>query len=242
VVSFVAQYARWLLRTGRPPYFIYPGASSTLGILGYVNAALEIEGQLAEGGIPRPDSIWIAVGSCGTFAGLLLGARLANLQCRIVGVRIIEEDQANRKKLARLVNRAARYLRHHDLSVPMVEIDPEEIELVDGTAGAPYACPTPPAVSAVERVRAAEGLPLETTYTGKAMAALLDHAHGHPGSRLLFIDTYSEAPVLEEGDYHTLPERFWPVFDPSHQVRCWCLRSLRSRRDPAFCWKRGPRR
>jgi hypothetical protein len=90
---------------------------------------------------------------------------------------------------------------------------------------------------AVALLRELEGLPLETTYTGKAMAALLDHARRHPKSRLLFVDTYSEAPPLEEGDYRDLPEKFWPVFDPAHGVRCWCLRS---RRDPDFCWKRSP--
>lgn len=42
-------------------------------------------------------------------------------------------------------------------------------------------------------------------------------------------------PTLEEGDWRELPEKFWPVFDPSHRVRCWCLRSWR---DPDFCWKR----
>ena len=100
-LSFVAQYARWLLRTGRPPYFIYPGASSTLGILGYVNAAFEIRDQLREGQIREPDALYVAVGSCGTFAGLLLGSRLAGLGSRVVGVRIIEEDQANRDKIER---------------------------------------------------------------------------------------------------------------------------------------------
>jgi len=87
----------------------------------------------------------------------------------------------------------------------------------------------------VERVARAEGLPLETTYTGKAMAALLDYAARHPGARLLFVDTFAEAPTLEEGDWREQPEKFWPVFDPSHRVRCWCLRSWR---DPDFCWKR----
>ena len=81
----------------------------------------------------------------------------------------------------------------------------------------------------------AGGPPLETTYTGKAMAALLDYAGQHPGARLLFVDTCAENPTLEEGDYHDLPRQFWPVFDPVHQTRCWCLRSWQ---DPGFCWKK----
>ena len=58
------------------------------------------------------------------------------------------------------------------------------------------------------------------------MAALLDYADDHPGSRLLFVDTFSEAPALEEGDFHDLPRPFWPAFDPSQQARCWCLRPM----------------
>jgi D-cysteine desulfhydrase len=236
-VSFVWQYARWLMRTGRPPYFIYPGAPGTLGTLGYVNAAFEIKAQLAQMGIPEPDAVFVAVGSCGTFAGLLLGARLAGLGSRIVGVRIIEEDVANRPKIARMVNGAARYMRRRDGSVRPLQLAAEEVDMLDDYMGLGYAHPTGKAVRAVERVARAEGLPLETTYTGKTMAALLDHARRHPGARLLFVDTFTESSALEEGDYRDLPNKFWPVFDPSHQARCWCLRAAR---DPGFCWKRAP--
>jgi 1-aminocyclopropane-1-carboxylate deaminase/D-cysteine desulfhydrase-like pyridoxal-dependent ACC family enzyme len=235
-LSFVGQYVRWLARTGRLPYFIYPGAPGTLGVLGYVNAAFEIKAQLEQRGESDPDVVFVAVGSCGTFAGLLLGARLAGLESRVVGVRVIEKDVANQLKIARMVNKAARYLRQRAPSVPPVRIGPEEVDLLDGYLGDGYAHPTGEAVEAVERVGRAEGLPLETTYTGKAMAALLDHARRHPGAQLLFVDTFTEAEALEEGDYHDLPKKFWPVFEPSHPTRCWCLRSWR---DPDFCWKRG---
>ena len=40
----------------------------------------------------------------------------------------------------------------------------------------------------------------------------------------------------EEVESRTLPERFWPIFDPAHRVDCWCLRAWR---DPGFCWKRS---
>ena len=234
-LSFLLEYGRWLIKTGRPPYFIYPGASGALGVLGHVNAAFEILAQLKQLGEREPEAIFCAVGSCGTFAGLLLGARLAGLQSRVVGVPIIEEDQANAGKIAGMANRAARLLRHHDPAVPALRFQPGDVTLLDGYMGAGYAHPTDKALHAIRYVKETEGLPLEITYTGKAMAALLDYAGDHPGSRLLFVDTFSEAPALQEGDFRDLPRRFWPAFDPSHQARCWCLRSWR---DPAFCWKR----
>ena len=234
-LSFVLEYGRWLLKSWRPPYFIYPGASGALGVLGYVNAAFEIQAQLERLGEAEPEAIFSAVGSCGTFAGLLLGARLARLNSRVVGVPIIEPDQANEDKIAGMANRAARLLRRHDPAVPALRFQPGDVTLLDGYMGAGYAHPTDKALYAIRQVGDAEGLPLEVTYTGKAMAAFLDYAHHHPGSRLLFVDTFSEAPPLQEGDFHDLPRRFWPAFDPSHQACCWCLRS---RRDPGFCWKR----
>jgi len=233
-LSFVLEYGRWLVKTRRPPYFIYPGASGTLGILGYVNAAFEIQAQLKQAGEKEPEAIFCAVGSCGTFAGLLLGSRLAGLSSRILGVPIIEKDQANAVKIARLANRAAGYLRRQDGSVPELHLEPGDVPLVEGYMGAGYAHPTEKGLQAIRRVREAEGLELEATYTGKAMAALLDYAGGHPGSRLIFLDTFAEAPALHDGDYRDLPRLFWPAFDPTQIARCWCLRAWR---DPGFCWK-----
>ncbi len=83
---------------------------------------------------------------------------------------------------------------------------------MDGYLGSGYAHPKPEAWRAVEWVAQTEGLPLETTDTGKTMAALLDYAAAHAGARLLFVDTYAEAPKLEEGDWRQLPRRFWPIF------------------------------
>ena len=233
-VSFFAQYLRWLVRSHRPPYFVYPGAPGVLGTLGYVNAALELWDQLRRLDVPDPDYVYVAVGSCGTFAGLLLGARLAGLESRVMGVRIIEEDVANRAKIARIATKTARYLRRRGASVPTVEVGEEAVELLDGYLGSGYAHPTEAGQAAIDLVARSEGLPLETTYTGKAMAALLDHARREPGARFLFVDTFTEAEALTEGDHHDLPERFWPVFDPEHEVGCWCLRG---QREKGFCWK-----
>lgn len=233
-LSFAWQYVRWLARTGHPPYFIYPGAPGTLGVLGYVNAAFEIKAQLTLMREPDPEAIFVAAGSCGTLAGLILGARLAGLESRVVGVRVIEKDVANRPKIARMVNKAARYMCRRDPGTPRVQIKPQDVSLVGSYVGPRYAHPTAESLRAVEWVKQTEGLPLETTYTGKAMAALLDHAERHPRARLLFVDTFAEAPKLKEGNWRDLPKKFWPVFEPSHRVRCWCLRGWR---EPEFCWR-----
>ena len=107
--------------------------------------------------------------------------------------------------------------------------------MLDGYVGPGYGHPTEEALRAVERVARTEGRVLETTYTGKTMAALLDYGAAHPDARLLFVDTLAEAHTLAEGDYRDLPEEFWPVFDPSHRIQCRCLRAWRNLDS---CWKR----
>lgn len=56
-----------------------PGGSSALGTLGFVNAAFELKGQIKSGAMPEPDHIFVACGSMGTAAGLLIGCTLTGL-------------------------------------------------------------------------------------------------------------------------------------------------------------------
>src|SRR5690606_1529700 len=67
--SAVAQMATLALRmraTGRRPYLMGPGGSSSVGCLGYVNAAMELAEQVRAGEVPAPDAIYVALGSGAT--------------------------------------------------------------------------------------------------------------------------------------------------------------------------------
>ena len=77
--------ARALLR-GELPYIIPTGGTSARGTIGYVSAAFELREQIAAGEMPEPDWIFGPMGSGGTVAGLVLGAKLAGLRSRIVAV------------------------------------------------------------------------------------------------------------------------------------------------------------
>src|SRR5262249_7915552 len=73
---------RELLR-GELPYIIPTGGSSPVGTLGYVNAAFELHEQITRGELPEPAWIFVPMGSGGTVAGLVLGAKLAGLRSRV---------------------------------------------------------------------------------------------------------------------------------------------------------------
>ena len=72
----------------RDAYFVAPGGSSAAGVLGFVDAGLELAMQVERKEMPFPKAIYLPVGSCGTLAGLMLGLRLAGLKTRVVGVQV----------------------------------------------------------------------------------------------------------------------------------------------------------
>jgi hypothetical protein len=74
------------------------------------------------------------------------------------------------------------------------------VEFRDEFYGEGYAVATPGAAAAVAAFADEAGVRLETTYTGKAAAALLaDGAAGRfAGRRVVFWNTYSSAPFPQE--------------------------------------------
>jgi 1-aminocyclopropane-1-carboxylate deaminase/D-cysteine desulfhydrase-like pyridoxal-dependent ACC family enzyme len=196
-----------LARSTEGGFLVGPGGSSPLGTLGFVSAALELAAQLASGELPEPDEIFVALGSGGTAAGLALGCALAGLRSRIVAVRVVERPLANRTLLEILLRRTARLLRRLGAELPP-GLSPR-LEVRHDQLGGRYGRPTEAGEAAVALFAEHAGIQLETTYTGKAAAALLAHAAG-PGRRrrLLFWNTHSSvdlAPLLSTPPRSSLP-------------------------------------
>lgn len=142
---------------GGRPYAIPVGGASVTGALGYVDAARELTGQLAE----PLDWIVVADGSGGTHAGLLAGMDGPAL---ILGV-----DVGTRPDLdKRVPELAAATAAAIDRPAPKGEIH------IDHTRfGAGYGKPTPECLEAIRAAARLEGLILDPVYTGKAMAGLI---------------------------------------------------------------------
>lgn len=183
----VDEFADRLRAEGRVPYVIPVGASNVTGAMGYVNAAREIKQQEAELGRPF-DHIFHATGSTGTQAGLLAGARIFGLEARVHGVAVSPVSDVGRRRsgIARFVNEVLAELRAEPTA------DVEDIDLLADYAGEGYAIPTPEGRVAVETLARLAGIFLDYTYTGKAMAGLLDQVRSgrfDRGDRILFIHT-----------------------------------------------------
>ena len=190
--TMFARYAfeqmKTVLGIGEERYFIPAGGSSPLGSVGYVKAVSELKSQIEDGIMPEPRFIFVPVGTCGTVAGLIVGARLAGLQTQIVGVRVADLVVANSWAISRMVKQILRLIGAVDVNY----LNPRRIELWHGDFGKGYAIPTEAGMRAVALMAEHEGITLENTYTGKTLAGLAHYIKEHEweGEHILFWHTY----------------------------------------------------
>lgn len=204
---------------GRRSWVIPLGGSSWLGTVGYVAAGLEFASQVEAGEIGAPARIYIAAGTMGSAAGLALGLALAGMTSEVQAVRVTPETIMNRERLDRLMVKTAAMLHRLDPGIPDDIHRRARIEIRHEFFGDGYAVSNPVTDTAVATARDALGLPLEPTYTGKAMAALL-HDAAQPRYRdapLMFWNTCNSNPHPEMSgvavDFGRLPAAFLHYFD-----------------------------
>jgi len=166
---------------GLRPCLIPVGGSTPLGSLGYIACAGELLAQAREAGLEL-HHIVLPVGSAGTMAGLLLG--LAGSGIPVTGVTVLNPRAAAEAATAQLVRATAQFL---GCPVPA-----EPVLCLDDYLGAGYTLPTPAMLEAVQLLARTEGILLDPTYTGKAMAGLVDLARRGrfaKGENVLFLHT-----------------------------------------------------
>ena len=188
--SLAAAMGEWVDRLraeGRRPYALPIGGSSGAGALGYVRAARELASQLG----PGPVQVVTAVGSCGTLAGLNLGARLFLPDARIVGISVSRESSRIAARTAELVGESARLL---GIEPPPGACD---VECHDAWRGE-YGVVTEAGTDAILASARLEGLLLDPVYTGKSMAGLFGLARNgllDPAVPVVFLHT-GGLPIL----------------------------------------------
>jgi len=216
------QLLRHGLKKGSLPYFIPPGGSSPIGVTGFVNAALELRGQIASGETPEPEYIYVACGTMGTVAGLTLGLRAAKLGSRVVSVRICGEKFVNTRAMIRLIRKTNSLLCSLDASFPKFEFSETDVDIRHDYVGKRYALFTDEGMEAVSLMRKSEGIKLDGTYTGKTLAALKHDAENGTlrGKVVLFWNTLNSRDVSDDIsglDYHDLPRSFHRYFEEEVQ-------------------------
>jgi D-cysteine desulfhydrase len=198
VLGAALQVIRVLVRSwlrGEHPMLVPTGGSSAIGDVGFVAAAFEVADQIEAGLLPEPAEIYVPVGSGGTLAGLVLGAHLAGLRARVIGVLVTDILPPGPRRLAAQANATLALLRRYDASLPAQRIGASAFEVTRAQLGAGYGAATPAGDDATA-LAAHAGLALEPTYTAKCLAEIVARlGDGRARGPVLFWNTYNSADL-----------------------------------------------
>lgn len=145
------------------------GGHAAEGVKAYAEAVAE----LPEG----PEYIVHASGTGGTQAGLLMGVQQQGWNTAVVGISVARAEQRGIEEVVKLLPAG---------------FSDQRVDFRDGFRFGGYEQYSPELMVFVKSVIRAEGIPLDLTYTGKAMfglAQLVESGEIAPGSRVVFWHT-----------------------------------------------------
>ncbi|MFX1504271.1 MAG: 1-aminocyclopropane-1-carboxylate deaminase/D-cysteine desulfhydrase [Promethearchaeota archaeon] len=218
-------------------FWMFPGGSllvgigSALGTVGFINAVFELKKQIDQNLVPEPDTIFIAGGSIGTAAGLIVGCKLLGLKSKVHIVAVYTSLTSNPWAVKKNANKVIKYLRNKDKSIPKMKIKKNDFVFITGYLGSGYGIKTSKGQNAVDKVFELEGrkkgFKLETSYTGKTMAAMFDYLKlkDNKNKIMLFWNTYNSNDLdkyLKETNfqYKKLPKKFHKFYKDK-KFQCW---------------------
>lgn len=190
---------------GRRPYIIplAPG-HPPLGSLGYVVAAKELLSQIMESGF-AVNEILVASGSGATHAGLLFGLRALGSTIQVTGVCVRRDATRQQVRIRETCEGIATLLE-----IESGVID-DDIKLTDAFLAPGYGKPNQATLRAIVLGAQAEGLMLDPVYSGKALAAVIDHAKlADDSSTFVFLHTGGTPAIFA---YQEVIEEALTVFD-----------------------------
>lgn len=171
-------------KEGKKPYFIVGGGHGNPGTESYVKAYREIMSQEKKNGICY-DYIFHASGTGATQAGLVCGKLLAgDGNRRIVGISIAREEGRGREVVK---NSIREYLgeRFEQLYTE------DALSFTDAYRLGGYGAYTSEIKETIDYVMKREGIPMDTTYVGKAFQGMIQYLKENQitGKNILFIHT-----------------------------------------------------
>lgn len=177
-IALAVPLAAWLRatrfrRTGAR--FVPFGASSPLGVLGHVNAALELAARVRAGEAPEPAAIVLPVGSACTIAGVLLGTGLADWRVDLVGARCGPRPGVTRSRILRLAEQTRRLVQRLT-GTRLPDPDGSRLMLDHSVYGGGYGRAHPDAQRLAHDFHERTGVWMDPTYGAKALLAATRHS------------------------------------------------------------------
>jgi D-cysteine desulfhydrase len=186
----------YVLKTNEQRPFVIPyGGSNATGLMGYAAAMREV-GEQAEK-IGAFDVHVFATSSGGMQAGMILGAHLAGIDARLLGISVDERRSALAPRVADLANDGARRLGLD------WRIDENVPDINDDYLGGGYAVVGKLEREAIRLLAENEGLLVDPVYTGRAFGGLVDlirRGEFGKGQRMLFWHTGGTAALFAFAD------------------------------------------
>jgi 1-aminocyclopropane-1-carboxylate deaminase/D-cysteine desulfhydrase-like pyridoxal-dependent ACC family enzyme len=167
-----------------------------LGAAAYVAATLELAQQLDDAG-EAPRRLYLATGSQGTQAGLVVGQRAYSQPYAVEGVAVEYPRDELVAACVDLANRTADLL---DLDA---SFEAKNVAIDGGFVGEAYGMPTPGGLEAIRLLARTEAVVLDPVYSGKAMAALIAHVQAgvfDPDESVVFLHTGGGPSIFPFGE------------------------------------------
>ena len=180
-----------LTKQGKKVYRMPLGGSTPLGTLGYLNAFDEILSFSKQSSI-NFDSIFLASGSGGTQAGLVLGKMISKWQGEIIGISVGRSATELHSVVDNLAKETAKLLYFESIETEFI-VDENYI-------GEKYGAYTQAGKNAIKEFATNEGILLDNVYTGKAAVGLLDYIQKgkvDKSDNILFIHTGGNIELFE---------------------------------------------
>ncbi|NHI93307.1 MAG: pyridoxal-phosphate dependent enzyme [Candidatus Lokiarchaeota archaeon] len=220
VLSVLSYFTKQRL-TRKDTYFLFAGGTTSESTWGHINAACELKEQIEAGDLVEPDLLFVTAGTTGTIAGLEAGLRLLDLKTKIIAVTVVPSITyinalfSCERLVKRIVNEAVKFVKKHVTKMKNFKYNPN-FEVNTNYFGGKYGKVTDAGLNAINIVKETENIQLDTTYTGKTFAALLDHVKTHPDDKILFWNTYNsvELPDVEDKvNYKDLPKKLHEIYE-----------------------------
>jgi len=152
---------------GHRPYPLTATGSTPTGVVGYMNAVLELLSQAVDMGI-NIDYIVHTTGSGGTQAGLVIGAKAFSTGIRVIGSTTGSSSKDRQiEKVSSLIDESLKFLQLD------VSIDEDDVTVYDQYAGEGYGFMTEGKAEAIKLTAETEGMLLDPVYTASSMACLI---------------------------------------------------------------------
>lgn len=147
---------------GEKVYFIPMGGSDAIGMLGYYDCAAELDAQ-AKAQYLDGSTIYVTVGSMGTYMGLYCGLKAIQSSLKLVGIAIMPVDNAKLHDYFTEVKNTYGFT-----------FDDSDMHIETGYIRGGYNVPDAHVRQAIRTMASHEGILLDPCYTGKMFAGVLD--------------------------------------------------------------------